>query len=72
MCAGAIILLLERMLPERGADLLALGIFAIAIVFCMYGIRLASLDVRPKVEELLAKFDAEIAEMKGKLDGKTK
>jgi hypothetical protein len=72
MCVGTVILLLERMVPERGVDLLALGIFAIAIVFCVHGIRLASLDTRPKVEELLAKLDAEIAAMKAKLDGKTK
>jgi hypothetical protein len=72
ICMGAVVLLLGRLVPESGVDLLALAIFASALVFCVYGIQLASLDKRPKIEELLAKLGAEIAQMKAKLDRKTK
>ncbi len=72
MCGGAVILLLERIMPVRGVEILASGMFIIAMLCCAYGLRLASLDTRPKVEELLAKLDAEIAGMKAKLDGITK
>lgn len=70
MCAGAVVLLLEPIVPD--VRLLGLGIFTIAIVSCVYGMRLASLDTRPKVEDLLAKLDAEIAKMKAEFVRKTR
>ena len=50
---------------------LDIGIFAIAIVLAVHGLRLASLDTRLKVTAMVEKLDSEIAVLKTKLDSRT-
>lgn len=79
MCAGAIVSLLDLLswisAPLRPNALnffaLDIGIFAIAIVLAVHGLRLASLDTRLKVTAMVEKLDSEIAVLKTKLDSRT-
>jgi hypothetical protein len=49
------------------AEIFDIALLAIAVVLGTYGIRLASMDTRPKVSELITKLDGEISELKAKL-----
>lgn len=52
-----------------GVRLIALLLFAMAVVIGIYGITLTALDTREKVAELLEKLDSEIDGLKKKLPG---
>lgn len=67
MCMTGIVLMLGRFRLLPNAEILATGVLMIAVVFGTYGVRLASMDTRPKVSELITKLDGEISELKAKL-----
>ena len=70
ICAGVVAILLGTLGLVRDAGILALGIFAIGITVGVYGLKLASLDTRAKLSELVQKLDADIANLKAKLQPK--
>jgi len=67
ICMAAIVLVLERCGLFPNGEIMAIGSLTVAVVFGTYGIRLASMDIRPKVSELLTKLDEEIFELKAKI-----
>ena len=70
--SGAIIAILDRLGAIPNGDILTLMPFAIAIVLAVYGMRLASLVTPEKVSELIATLDADIADLKAKLQAQEK
>jgi hypothetical protein len=71
ICVSAILFILGTLgLGPAGLEIMIVGFLAIAVVFAVYGLRLAALDTRPKVSEMITKLDAGIATLKAKLEAR--
>ncbi len=73
-CMGAVAAILDSLIPTHGLRLsvVALFIFAIAIVLGVWGMQLAGFDTRSKLSAKLATLDSEINDLKAKLDLRTR
>jgi hypothetical protein len=71
---GAAAAILDSLLPLRGLRLsvVALFIFAIAIILGMYGVQLAKLSTRSELSAKVSALDSEINALKAKLDLRTR
>jgi ABC-type multidrug transport system fused ATPase/permease subunit len=70
VCLGAVLTILNSLLPLPGLgfSIMALFIFIIAIVLCVYGAQLTGLDTRSKISEKIAALNSETDALKAKLD----
>lgn len=73
-CMGAAAVILDSLLPLQGLRLsvVALFIFAIAIILGMYGVQLAKLSTRSELSAKVSALDSEINALKAKLDLRTR
>jgi hypothetical protein len=72
--APSFTVILDSLLPLRGLRLsvVALFIFAIAIILGMYGVQLAKLSTRSELSAKVSALDSEINALKAKLDLRTR
>ncbi|MGA9722147.1 MAG: hypothetical protein WBQ86_06835 [Candidatus Binatus sp.] len=70
LCIGALAVILDYFLQSSGPrfSLLAVAVLIIAVAFGAYGVQLSGLDTRSKLSEKIATLDAEINDLKAKLD----
>jgi uncharacterized small protein (DUF1192 family) len=73
-CMGAAAVILDSLLPlqELRLSVVALFIFAIAIILGMYGVQLAKLSTRSELSAKVSALDSEINALKAKLDLRTR
>jgi hypothetical protein len=76
ICGAAAFVLVNELIPVRLAPvpsrLFALLFLALAVVLGAYGLRTASWDTPSKISEVIVKLEKEIAEMKAKLEARTR
>lgn len=72
MCLGAAVAMLESLgLIAESFKLVALAPILIALVVAVGGVQTASWDTGPKISEVLSKVEAQIGELKAKLNART-